>query len=219
MDIWEVSLYLGDEDLFLLEEGERPNSPILILTIDPSILFMPYLSYLAKSVWAEFFISYSFLLRMAAGFFISRVNLLAGHRFHHMSDATIYGNNRGVDLHMLEVRSRFDALWQIDWVLKSARYEKLFMGLLKKTASGVLAIFPCSRTPCTLRAQKWLWPCCTDFFEPTRNLWHSRSLCVYLPMENCIIPHSLHFSWGSEAYQARNIAKLPKGKDTSRDSL
>jgi hypothetical protein len=35
------------------------------------------------------------------------LNLLAGYRFHHMSDATIYGNNRGVDLHMLEVRYRF----------------------------------------------------------------------------------------------------------------
>ncbi len=34
-------------------------------------------------------------------------NLLAGYRFHHMSDATIYGSNRGVDLHMLEVRYHF----------------------------------------------------------------------------------------------------------------
>ena len=34
-------------------------------------------------------------------------NLSAGYRFHHMSDATVYGNNRGVDLHMLEVRYRF----------------------------------------------------------------------------------------------------------------
>lgn len=34
-------------------------------------------------------------------------NILAGYRFHHMSDATIYGNNRGVDLHMLEVRYNF----------------------------------------------------------------------------------------------------------------
>ncbi|MEX0828797.1 MAG: acyloxyacyl hydrolase, partial [Nitrospirales bacterium] len=37
------------------------------------------------------------------------LNLLAGYRFHHMSDATIYGNNRGVDLHMLEVRYRFSS--------------------------------------------------------------------------------------------------------------
>ncbi len=31
-------------------------------------------------------------------------NLMAGYRFHHMSDGMIYGSNRGVDLHMLEVR-------------------------------------------------------------------------------------------------------------------
>ena len=35
-------------------------------------------------------------------------NLLAGYRFHHMSDGTIYGNNRGVDLHMLELRYAFE---------------------------------------------------------------------------------------------------------------
>ena len=93
-----------------MKEGERPNFSILILTFDPSILFMPYLSYVAKPVWAEFFMSHSFSLRMAACFFISRENLLAGYRFHHMPDATIYWNDRGVDLHMLEVRSRFDAL-------------------------------------------------------------------------------------------------------------
>ena len=35
-------------------------------------------------------------------------NLLIGYRFHHMSDATIYGtDNRGVDLHMLELSYRF----------------------------------------------------------------------------------------------------------------
>ena len=34
-------------------------------------------------------------------------NLLAGYRFHHMSDGTIYGNNRGVDLHMVEIRYNF----------------------------------------------------------------------------------------------------------------
>ncbi len=33
-------------------------------------------------------------------------NLFAGYRFHHMSDGMIYGDNRGVDLHMLEVRYR-----------------------------------------------------------------------------------------------------------------
>lgn len=35
-------------------------------------------------------------------------NLLAGYRFHHMSDGNIYGDNRGVDLHMLEMRYGFD---------------------------------------------------------------------------------------------------------------
>jgi hypothetical protein len=49
--------------------------------------------------------SHSFSLRMVAGFFISRENLWAGYRFHHMPNATIYWNDRGVDLHMLEVRA------------------------------------------------------------------------------------------------------------------
>ncbi|MCA9470044.1 MAG: acyloxyacyl hydrolase [Nitrospira sp.] len=35
-------------------------------------------------------------------------NLVAGYRFHHMSDGTIYGNNRGVDLHMLELSYAFE---------------------------------------------------------------------------------------------------------------
>jgi hypothetical protein len=46
----------------------------------------------------------------------------------------------------------------------------LTKGLLKKAASGVLAIFPCSRITHTLRASKWLRPCWTNFFEPTRSL-------------------------------------------------
>ena len=32
---------------------------------------------------------------------------IVGYRFHHMSDATIYGSSRGVDLHMLEIRYVF----------------------------------------------------------------------------------------------------------------
>jgi hypothetical protein len=43
-------------------------------------------------------------------------------------------------------------------------------GMLKKAASGVLAILPCSRTPCTLRASKGLRPCWTDFFEHSLSL-------------------------------------------------
>jgi hypothetical protein len=34
-------------------------------------------------------------------------NIVVGWRFHHMSDATIYGNSRGVDFHMLEVSYYF----------------------------------------------------------------------------------------------------------------
>ncbi len=41
-------------------------------------------------------------------------------------------------------------------------------GMLKKAASGVLAILPCSRTPCTLRASKGLRPCWTDPSERLR---------------------------------------------------
>ncbi len=36
---------------------------------------------------------------------------------------------------------------------------KLIMGMLKKAASGVLALLPCSRTESTLRASKGLRPC------------------------------------------------------------
>ena len=39
------------------------------------------------------------------------------------------------------------------------------MGMMKKSASGVLALLPCSRTESTLRASKWLRPCWTDFFD------------------------------------------------------
>jgi len=35
----------------------------------------------------------------------------------------------------------------------------LIKGMLKKAASSVLAILPCSRTESTLRASKWLRPC------------------------------------------------------------
>jgi len=38
-------------------------------------------------------------------------------------------------------------------------------GMLKKAASGVLALLPCSRTESTLRASKGLRPCWTNFFE------------------------------------------------------
>jgi hypothetical protein len=37
----------------------------------------------------------------------------------------------------------------------------IILGMLKKAASGVLAILPCSRTKSMLRAPKWLRPCWT----------------------------------------------------------
>jgi len=48
-------------------------------------------------------------------------------------------------------------------------------GMLKKAASGVLALLPCSRTGSTLRAPKGLRPCWTDFFEHSRQLLMSIS--------------------------------------------
>jgi len=48
------------------------------------------------------------------------------------------------------------------------RHEQL-TGMLKKAASGVLALVPCSRTGSTLRAPKGLRPCWTDFFEHSKN--------------------------------------------------
>ncbi len=34
-------------------------------------------------------------------------NMIVGYRFHHMSDGDLYGSNRGVDLHMIELRYAF----------------------------------------------------------------------------------------------------------------
>ena len=51
------------------------------------------------------------------------------------------------------------------WVRKAEQGFYFLGGMLKKAASGVLALLPCSRTESTLRASKWLRPCWTDFFE------------------------------------------------------
>jgi len=48
---------------------------------------------------------------------------------------------------------------------EGGKWESSFWGMLKKAASGVLALFPCSRTESTLRASKGLRPCWTDFFN------------------------------------------------------
>jgi hypothetical protein len=52
--------------------------------------------------------------------------------------------------------------------------------MLKKAASGVLAMLPCSRTVSTLRASTWLWPCWTDFFD------HSRRLLIPISSRACM---------------------------------
>ena len=54
------------------------------------------------------------------------------------------------------------------------------MGMLKKAASGVLAILPCSRTGSTLRASNWLRPCWTDFFDHSRRLLIPISSWAYM---------------------------------------
>jgi len=54
------------------------------------------------------------------------------------------------------------------------------MGMLKKAASGVLAIVPCSRTESTLRAPKWLRPCWTDFFEHSLQLMMAVSSWAFI---------------------------------------
>ncbi len=59
---------------------------------------------------------------------------------------------------------------------RNARGDSTYMGMLKKAASGVLAILPCSRTPCTLRASKWLRPCWTDPSERLRACFFEHSL-------------------------------------------
>ncbi len=51
-----------------------------------------------------------------------------------------------------------------------ARFRISNVGMLKKAASGVLALLPCSRTESTLRASKGLRPCWTDFFEHSLSL-------------------------------------------------
>ncbi len=55
-----------------------------------------------------------------------------------------------------------------------------FQGMLKKAASSVLALLPCSRTMSTLRASKGLRPCWTDFFEHSLPLtmWGSSGACI-----------------------------------------
>ena len=58
------------------------------------------------------------------------------------------------------------------------------MGMLKKTASDVLAILPCSRTPSTLRSSKWLRPCWTDPSERLRACFFEHSLQLLMSVSS-----------------------------------
>ncbi len=58
------------------------------------------------------------------------------------------------------------------------------MGMLKKAASGVLALLPCSRTESTLRASKGLRPCWIDPSERLRACFFEHSL----PLMRAVFP-------------------------------
>jgi len=57
-------------------------------------------------------------------------------------------------------------------------------GMLKKAASGVLAILPCSRTPCTLRASKGMRPCWIDPSERLRACFFEHSLQLLMAVSS-----------------------------------
>jgi len=74
--------------------------------------------------------------------------------------------------------------------------------MLKKAASGVLAILPCSRTMSTLRASKWLRPCWTDFFE------HSLQLMMAVSSWACIFHGSEIFNSPNMYLCAENMKRI-----------
>ncbi len=78
------------------------------------------------------------------------------------------------------------------------------MGMLKKAASGVLAILPCSRTESTLRASKWLRPCWADFFE------HSLPLMMLVSLQGCM-GHRREIFNGSPIHSPQHFLKSFRG--------
>ena len=78
------------------------------------------------------------------------------------------------------------------------------VGMLKKAASGVLALLPCSRTESTLRAPKELRPCWTDFFE------HSRQLLMSISPRACMCHGSEIFNRPIVSRERLSVPKLPK---------
>jgi len=83
------------------------------------------------------------------------------------------------------------------------------LGMLKKAASGVLALLPCSRTGSTLRASKRLQHCWTNFFEHSlslmsvavlKHLWPIGMKYSTVPSwskseRDCRLPRRLHPSY------------------------
>ena len=62
-----------------------------------------------------------------------------------------FGDCHGIGEGVQELRIDFGPGYRVYFGQEGATIV-LLLGLLKKAASGVLAIFPCSRTRCTLRA-------------------------------------------------------------------
>ncbi len=80
------------------------------------------------------------------------------------------------------IKSRKEKPMAISMVIWLTFRMQSLSGMLKKAASGVLAILPCSRTKSTLRASKWLRPCWTDFFEHSPSLMSVAVLKHLWPM-------------------------------------
>ena len=84
--------------------------------------------------------------------------------------------------------------------------------MLKKAASGVLAIVPCSRTESTLRAPKWLRPCWSNLLE------HSLPLMMSVSLRGCI-GHRREIFNGSLLPRLDSTQLRLKRPDCSKPSL
>jgi len=71
--------------------------------------------------------------------------------------------------------------------------------MLKKAASGVLALLPCSRTESTLRSSKWLRPCWIDPSERLRACFFEHSLSLVLVIFSGVFMGSWHEIFNSPA--------------------
>jgi len=92
--------------------------------------------------------------------------------------------------------------------------------MLKKAASGVLALLPCSRTGSTLRAPKGLRPCWTDFFDHSPPLLtsivrraftcHGREIFNRPPMPNSSPPNLVSPPSAIQAAAEQAVAVSPQ---------